>query len=68
MKISESIEGFFDKLLFNLASREFQVFLLATLLLLNGVIGETNWMYCALGYIGVRTMQKFKEWDTTKKT
>ena len=59
----DSIIRFGDKILYNFSSREFQVFVVATYLLLIGIVDVKTWMVCALGYMGVRTFQKLKEME-----
>lgn len=58
---------YLDRICTNFTSREFIVFIVSTGLLIDGIIDEKIWSWSALGYMGVRTMQKLKEWNGKKE-
>ena len=66
LNLVDSLVRFADKVLFNFSSREFQVFGVATYLLMVSILDVKTWLICALGYMGVRTVQKLKEWEKVK--
>jgi len=66
INLIDSLVKFADKILYNFSSREFLVFGAATYLLLVQILDVKTWLICALGYMGVRTVQKLKEWEKAK--
>jgi hypothetical protein len=61
--MSDMITDFIERLL----SREFIVFVIATVLLVKGFLTADLWLYCGLGFMGLRTVQKTKQWDNLIK-
>jgi len=57
----ETVKKYFKKLAYSLISTRFFVFLIATLLVWKGKISDIIWLFAALGFIGVRTLNKFIE-------
>jgi len=55
---TSTIIKFFDKLLENISSREFQIFIVATILFILKLINEEMWLMLSLGFMGLRTAQK----------
>lgn len=66
-KLWDSFQGFVDKLLINMASREFQVFIAASYLFYRDTLDVGNWVIIALGYMGLRAFQKVKEKEIAAK-
>ena len=58
MQDTSTIIRFFDKLLENISSREFQIFIVATILFILKLINEEMWLMLSLGFMGLRTAQK----------
>ena len=53
-----TLSKFFDKLLENTVSREFQVYVVATILFGLKLINQETWLMLSLGFMGFRTAQK----------
>jgi len=53
-----TLSKFFDKLLENTASREFQVYIVTTILFGLKLINQETWLMLSLGFMGFRTAQK----------
>jgi len=53
-----TLSKFFDKLLENTTSREFQVYIVATILFGLKLINQETWLMLSLGFMGFRTAQK----------
>lgn len=56
-----------EKIVTSILSKEFQVFIVATVLLVMGLITVQIWEVIGLTYMGVRTVQKLKGIDITAK-
>ena len=61
-KFTDLLLDFFYKII----SREFLVFIVATILFIRGTLPSDLWWYCALAFISARTLQKFKELEIRK--
>lgn len=58
MPQSNTFAKFFEKLLENTASREFQVYVVSTILFAFKLINQETWLMLSLGFMGFRTAQK----------
>lgn len=57
----------FQKLIEKLLSVKFVIFIVATVLLCFGVLGDGEWLTVALTVIAGREIQKFKDFKTSRK-
>jgi hypothetical protein len=55
------MEKYFKKLAYSLISTRFLVFIIACFLLWYAKISDMIWLFIALGFISVRTLNKFIE-------
>ena len=60
--MKEILKKFTEKVL----SREFMVMIAATILLAYKLITSEIWLTCAMSFIGVRTLLKYKEIERAK--